>query len=51
MLLAGETGATSKHVNMKDIRALRLDDLPSLPAQKAAGAMLAALSLLWGRIG
>jgi type I restriction enzyme S subunit len=41
-LLAGETGATAKHVNMKDIRRLELSGLPSLPSQKAAGALLAA---------
>jgi type I restriction enzyme S subunit len=41
-LLAGETGATAKHVNMKDIRRLKLTGLPSLPAQRAAGSMLAA---------
>ncbi len=29
-LLAGETGATAKHVNMKDIRRLNLSGLPSL---------------------
>ncbi len=33
-LLAGETGATAKHVNMKDIRKLSLEGLPSLAAQK-----------------
>ncbi len=41
-LLAGETGATAKHVNMKDIRRLNLAGLPSLPVQKAAGSLLAA---------
>jgi type I restriction enzyme S subunit len=41
-LLAGETGATAKHVNMKDILRLELSGLPSLPAQKAAGSLLAA---------
>ncbi|MCB2026028.1 MAG: restriction endonuclease subunit S [Ottowia sp.] len=41
-LLAGETGATAKHVNMRDIRKLPLDGLPSLSAQKTAGSMLAA---------
>jgi type I restriction enzyme S subunit len=41
-LLAGETGATSKHVNMKDIRKLALTGLPGLPTQHAAGSLLAA---------
>ena len=41
-LLAGETGATAKHVNMKDIRRLELSGMPSLPTQKAAGSLLAA---------
>lgn len=41
-LLAGETGATAKHVNMKDIRRLELTGMPRLPAQKAAGSLLAA---------
>lgn len=41
-LLAGETGATAKHVNMKDIRRLELSGLPSLASQKAAGSLLAA---------
>lgn len=41
-LLAGETGATAKHVNMKDIRRLELADLPSLSTQRAAGSLLAA---------
>lgn len=41
-LLAGETGATAKHVNMKDIRRLELLGLPDLTVQKRAGAMLAA---------
>lgn len=40
-LLAGETGATSKHVNMKDIRRLPLDALPALDAQRRVGALLA----------
>ena len=42
MLLAGETGATAKHVNMKDIRRLPLCGLPSLPVQRQIGALLAA---------
>lgn len=41
-LLAGETGATAKHVNMRDIRNLRLDGLPTLATQRAAGSILAA---------
>ena len=41
-LLAGETGATAKHVNMKDIRRLELVDLPSLQYQRHAGSLLAA---------
>lgn len=41
-LLAGETGATAKHVNMKDIRRLELSGLPTLSAQEAAGSLLAA---------
>ena len=40
-LLAGETGATAKHVNMKDIRRLELAGLPSLSTQRAAGSLLA----------
>ncbi|MGE3729357.1 MAG: restriction endonuclease subunit S [Lysobacterales bacterium] len=41
-LMAGETGATAKHVNMKDIRRVELSGLPSLPDQRAAGSMLSA---------
>lgn len=41
-LLAGETGATAKHVNMADIRRLELCGLPDIATQKAAGSMLAA---------
>jgi type I restriction enzyme S subunit len=41
-LLAGETGATAKHVNMRDIRRLELSGLPSLQAQKMAGKLLSA---------
>lgn len=41
-LLAGETGATAKHVNMKDIRALPLVGLPRVDVQQTAGALLAA---------
>lgn len=41
-LLAGETGATAKHVNMSDIRRLSLKDLPSVEIQRAIGSTLAA---------
>jgi len=41
-LLAGETGATAKHVNMKDIRMLELRALPNLATQRAIGSLLAA---------
>jgi type I restriction enzyme, S subunit len=41
-LLAGETGATAKHVNMKDIRNLELTFLPSLSTQREAGSILSA---------
>jgi len=41
-LLAGETGATAKHVNMLDIRRLELSNLPDLTSQRAAGSILAA---------
>jgi type I restriction enzyme S subunit len=41
-LLAGETGATAKHVNMRDIRRLELSGLPNLQAQKMAGELLSA---------
>jgi len=47
-LLAGETGATAKHVNMKDIRRLVLVGLPSLSAQQAAGSLLGAYDDLIG---
>lgn len=39
-LLAGETGATAKHVNMADIRRLELSNLPDLQIQKKAGALI-----------
>ena len=42
MLLAGETGATAGHVNMKDIRRLPLIDLPSIHSQRKIGKILAA---------
>jgi type I restriction enzyme S subunit len=41
-LMAGETGATAKHVNMKDIRVLELSGLPGLKIQHAIGSLLAA---------
>jgi type I restriction enzyme S subunit len=39
-LLAGETGATAKHVNMKDIRRLALTSLPDIATQKTIGNIL-----------
>src|SRR5690606_23531741 len=41
-LLAAETGATAKHVNMRDIRRLRLDALPPLDDQRRTGQVVAA---------
>ncbi len=41
-LLASETGATAKHVNMSDIRKLPIEDLPALDEQRHISAMLAA---------
>lgn len=41
-LLAGETGATAGHVNMRDIRRLKLGSLPDLITQKKAGEIIAA---------
>ncbi len=41
-LLAGETGATSKHVNMKDIRRLSIENLPRLGVQRRVGGVLRA---------
>ena len=41
-LLAGETGATTGHVNMRDIRRLPLVGLPDRTVQRKAGAILAA---------
>lgn len=41
-LLAGETGATAGHINMRDIRRLTLEDLPDLPIQKRIGDILSA---------
>ena len=42
LLLAGETGATTGHVNMRDIRRLDIGPLPSLDTQKTIGQILAA---------
>ncbi len=42
LLLAGETGATSKHINMRDIRRLPLKNLPRLEIQQSIGAILSA---------
>ena len=39
-LFAGETGATAKHVNMKDIRRLPLKGLPHLTLQQKIGGIL-----------
>ncbi len=41
-LLAGETGVTAGHVNMRDIRRLRVDGLPELHRQQRVGAILSA---------
>ena len=42
LLLAGETGATAGHVNMRDIRRLDIGRLPSLDTQKTTGQILSA---------
>ena len=42
LLLAGETGATAKHVNMRDIRRLDIGLLPGLDTQRRLGQILAA---------
>jgi len=39
-LLANETGATAKHVNMKDIRRLKLKNLPDMATQKTIAKVL-----------
>ena len=39
-LLANETGATSKHVNMKDIRKLSLKNIPEISVQKKIGTIV-----------
>ena len=41
-LLAGETGATAAHVNMRDIRRLHLGRLPQLVQQRKIGDILSA---------
>ena len=41
-LLAGETGATAGHVNMRDIRRLKLGRLPEKNSQRKAGEIIAA---------
>ena len=41
-LLAGETGATARHVNLRDIRRLRLGSLPTVSAQQKLGQIIAA---------
>ena len=41
-LLAGETGATAKHVNLPDIRRLPLENLPNVEIQQIAGSVLSA---------
>jgi len=41
-LLAGETGVTAKHVNMKDIRRLPLVGLPDLELQHRIASILSA---------
>ena len=42
LLLAGETGATARHVNMRDIRRLEMGHLPSLVTQTKLGHTLAS---------
>ena len=42
VLLAGATGVTAKHVNMKDIRRLPLNELPTLEVQQRTAAVLSA---------
>ncbi len=42
LLLAGETGATAAHVNMRDIRRLEIGRLPDLDTQKTLGQTLSA---------
>jgi len=39
-LLANETGATSKHVNMKDIRKFPLSNIPELSVQRKIGSII-----------
>ena len=42
VMLSTETGATSKHVNMADIRRLPLEGLPPVAVQRRTGAVIAA---------
>ena len=42
LLLAGETGVTAKHVNMRDIRQLNIGLFPRLDTQRMFGQILAA---------
>lgn len=44
-LLSGETGATSRHVNMKDIRKLAMDDLPELTIQNTTASIIESYSI------
>lgn len=39
-LLANETGATAKHINMKDIRRLKLKNTPEMSTQKKVASIL-----------
>ena len=41
-LLAGETGATAGHVNMRDIRRLKLGTLPTVRVQQRRGQIITA---------
>ena len=41
-LLAAETGATARHVNMRDIRRLKLGLLPTVESQRKLGQIIAA---------
>lgn len=42
LLLAGETGVAAKHVNMKDIRRLPLENLPGLKSQSKIADILSS---------
>ena len=39
-ILAGETGATARHVNLKDIRRLKLENLPRIAVQRRIADIL-----------